>query len=57
VIYDPFAGSGVIFAAAQEAGREAFGVEIEPLFCEKIIARMENQYSLKAKLISNVFAL
>lgn len=57
VIYDPFAGSGVIFAAAQEAGREAFGVEIEPLFCDKIIARMENQYSLKAKLIGNVFAL
>jgi DNA modification methylase len=55
VIYDPFAGSGVIFAAAQEAGREAFGVEIEPLFCEKIIARMESQYQLKPRVIGNVF--
>jgi DNA modification methylase len=57
VIYDPFAGSGVIFAAAQEAGPEAFGVEIEPLFCEKIVARKESRYQLKPKFIGNVFDL
>ncbi|HET9241522.1 MAG TPA: DNA methyltransferase [Oligoflexus sp.] len=55
VIYDPFAGSGVIFAAAQETSRSAVGVEIEPIFCEKIIARMESQYQLKPRVIGNVF--
>ncbi len=57
VVYDPFAGSGVIFAAAQETGRVALGVEIEPAFCEKIMARMEREYRLKPKVIANVFAI
>lgn len=57
VVYDPFAGSGVILAAAQETGRVALGVEIEPLFCEKIIDRMEQKYRLKAKVLANVFEL
>jgi DNA modification methylase len=57
VVYDPFAGSGVIFAGAQDTGRVALGVEIEPLFCEKIIARLENHYRLKAKTVGNVFAI
>lgn len=56
-VYDPFAGSGVIFAAAQETGRVALGVEIEPLFCEKIINRLESRYRLKAKVVGNVFAI
>lgn len=57
MVYDPFAGSGVIFAAAQETGRVALGVEIEPLFCEKIIARMESHYRVKARTLGNVFAI
>jgi DNA modification methylase len=57
VVYDPFAGSGVIFAAAQETGRVALGVEIEPHFCGKIIERMEQKYRLKAKVVGNVFAI
>lgn len=55
VVYDPFAGSGVIFAAAQETGRVALGVEIEPHFCKKIIERLELKYLLKAKVLKNVF--
>lgn len=57
VVYDPFAGSGVIFAAAQETGRIALGVEIEPHFCGKIIERLEQKYRLKAKVVGNVFAI
>ncbi|HET9237085.1 MAG TPA: DNA methyltransferase [Oligoflexus sp.] len=57
VIYDPFADSGVIFAALQETGCVALGVEIEPLFCEKFIARLENHYRLKAKVVGKVFAI
>lgn len=57
VVYDPFAGSGVIFAAAQETGRQALGVEIEPHFCEKIVERITGTYGIKASVVGNVFAI
>lgn len=57
IVYDPFAGSGVIFAAAQETGRVALGVEIEPHFCGKIVERLEQKYRIRAKLLGNVFAI
>jgi DNA modification methylase len=57
VVYDPFAGSGVMLAAAQETGRVALAVEIEPLFCEKIAARMKFDYGLEAQVLGNVFAI
>jgi DNA modification methylase len=52
-----FAGSGVIFAATQETGRVAFGVEIEPHVCGKIVERLEQKYRLKAKVLGNVFVI
>lgn len=57
LVYDPFAGSGVIFAAAQETGRVGLGVEIEPHFCGKIVERIAEKYGLKAKVLGNVFAI
>lgn len=47
----------MIFAAAQETGRVALGVEIEPHFCGKIIERLEQKYRIKAKVLGNVFAI
>jgi DNA modification methylase len=57
IIYDPFAGSGTIFAAAQETGRIAKAVEIEPAFCQRIMDRMKDQYGLSSKIIGNVFTI
>ncbi len=55
VIYDPFAGSGTIFVAAEETGRIAKAVEIEPTFCQRIMDRMKDQYGLTSKVVANVF--
>ncbi|RYZ90031.1 MAG: site-specific DNA-methyltransferase [Proteobacteria bacterium] len=54
LIFDPFAGSGTIFAAAEETGREALGIELDQALCEKIIERMRG-LGLETKLIGNIF--
>ncbi len=41
-IYDPFAGSGASFIAAERLGRRCFGLEISPRYCDAIIRRWEN---------------
>ncbi len=40
ICYEPFAGSGTQFIAAQRLGRRCFGMEISPLYCDVIIRRM-----------------
>ena len=56
LVYDPFAGSGVLLRACQETGRTGLGVEIEPAYCSKIIAKWadENPRS-RTKKLKNVF--
>jgi len=39
-ICDPFAGSGTVFVAAEQMGRQAFGMELDPKFCAVILERM-----------------
>lgn len=39
-IYDPFAGSGTSFTAALELGRDCYGVEINPEYCQMIEAKL-----------------
>ena len=41
VAYEPFAGTGPQFIAAEQYGRRCFGMEIEPRFCDVIVARWE----------------
>jgi len=40
-VYDPFVGSGTTLIAAERFGRAAFCMEIEPRFCDVVIARWE----------------
>jgi DNA modification methylase len=46
--YEPFAGSGPQFIAAQQTQRRCFGIEIAPSYCQVIIDRWEAFTGLKA---------
>lgn len=39
ICYEPFAGSGSQFIAAEKLGRRCFGIEISPIYCDLIIRR------------------
>jgi site-specific DNA-methyltransferase (adenine-specific) len=41
VVYDPFGGSGSTLIAAEQTGRSAVLVEIDPVFCDVIVDRWE----------------
>lgn len=49
LIFDPFAGSGTGFVAAEHLGRRMFGMEISPSYCAVILQRMVD-LGLKAGL-------
>ena len=48
-VLDLFGGSGSTLIAAQEAGRRAFLMEIDPLYCDVIIQRFESFSGKKSK--------
>lgn len=50
IAYEPFAGSGPQFIAAELTERRCFGIEIEPAFCDAIVARWEKLTGKKATL-------
>jgi len=50
VVYEPFAGSGSQFIAAEMLSRRCFGLEIDPIYCDVIVARWENFTGKKATL-------
>jgi DNA modification methylase len=41
VVYEPFAGSGSQFMAAEKHGRRCFGMELSPAYCDVIVRRWE----------------
>jgi len=51
VVYEPFAGSGTQFIAAEITGRACYGLEIDPGYCDTIINRWEKKTGKKAQLI------
>lgn len=55
VVYDPFAGSGVVFIAAEKTGRKAYGIDLEPAYCEKILSRFESETGKKVEFVKNLF--
>lgn len=52
IVLDAFAGSGTTLVAAQKTGRRCYGIEIDPLYCDVIIRRMQKLFGLEAVLES-----
>lgn len=50
-VYDPFAGSGTTLIACEQTGRVARCMEIEPRYCDVIIARYEQATGKTARLV------
>ena len=49
-VYEPFAGSGSTFIAAEKSGRRCFGMEIEPRYCDVVVARWQTFSGRQATL-------
>jgi len=50
IAYEPFAGSGPQFIAAEQLGRRCYGIEIAPRYCDVIVKRWETFTGKKAEL-------
>lgn len=55
LVFDPFLGSGTTLIAAEQLGRTCYGTEIDPGYCDVIVARWENLTGEKARLAGGVF--
>lgn len=49
IAYEPFAGTGPQFIAAEKLNRRCYGIEIEPIFCQVIIDRWEKLTGKKSR--------
>jgi site-specific DNA-methyltransferase (adenine-specific) len=52
IVLDPFAGSGTTMMAAEQLGRRAYMCELEPKYCDIIVARWEQFTGQKAVKLS-----
>jgi DNA modification methylase len=50
-VLDLFGGSGSTLIAAEQTGRRAFLMELDPLYCDLVVQRFEKFTGLKAKRI------
>lgn len=50
LVYDPFLGSGTTLIAAEQLDRRCFGMEIDPKYCDVILARWEKLTGKLAQL-------
>jgi DNA modification methylase len=48
IVVDPFMGSGTTIIAAEKTGRVAFGLELDPRYCDVIIRRFEKFTGVEA---------
>jgi DNA modification methylase len=48
-VLDLFSGSGSTMVAAEQLGRKAFLMELDPLYCDVIVARYEQFTGRKAE--------
>jgi len=48
-VLDLFAGSGSTLIAAEQTGRRAFLLELDPLYCDVIVSRFEQFTGQKAE--------
>jgi hypothetical protein len=51
-VYDPFCGTGTTIIAAEKLGRNCYGMEISPAYCDVIVNRWEAFSGKKAELIT-----
>lgn len=51
-IYEPFCGSGTTLIASEKNGRKCFGMELDPHYCDVIVARWEKYTGQKAVLLN-----
>lgn len=52
IIFEPFCGSGTTLIAAEKKGRSCYAMELDPKYCDIIVARWEKYTGKKAELIS-----
>jgi len=52
IILEPFCGAGTTLIAAEQLGRICYGVELDPHYCDVIIARWEKMTGRQAELIT-----
>ncbi|AMV25251.1 DNA adenine methyltransferase YhdJ [Gemmata sp. SH-PL17] len=52
VVLDPFAGSGTTLVAAEQTGRTAALVELDPRYCDVIVSRFESRTGKSAERIA-----
>lgn len=50
VVYDPFAGSGACFIAAERESRRCVGVDIDPVYCDLAVERWQAYTGQEATL-------
>jgi DNA modification methylase len=52
-IYEPFCGTGTTLIAAEKFGRTCYGMELDPKYCDVIVARWEKYTGKKAELLTD----
>lgn len=52
IILDPFAGSGSTLIACEQTNRQARLIELDPKYCDVIVARYERIFGAKAELVN-----
>jgi DNA modification methylase len=56
VCYEPFAGSGPQFIAAEQLNRRCYGIEISPQYCDVIVNRWQDYTGKKAQRVEAAVA-
>ena len=54
IVFDPFGGSGTTIVAAEQLNRVAYSIELEPHYCDVIIARWEKLTGRQAVKLGNI---
>jgi DNA modification methylase len=50
IVLDSFAGVGTTLVAAARAGRRGYGIELDPIYVDCAIARLEKELGISATL-------